>query len=81
MLIVGSRILARDGGGMLQAEECRTNADECARLAAASVNPVLQARYRHLEVSWLYLFRLKLRARIDAKLSQAWTPPGPLPGS
>jgi hypothetical protein len=49
---------------MLQAEECRDRADECARLAEATVNPVLIARYRHLEASWLYLFRLKLRARL-----------------
>lgn len=48
---------------MLQAEECQQRAEECARLAETAVNPRLVARYRHLERSWLYLVRLKLRAR------------------
>lgn len=48
---------------MLQAEECQERAEECARLAEAAENPRLVARYRHLERSWLYLVRLKLRAR------------------
>ena len=48
---------------MLQAEDCQARAEECARLAEAAVNPRLVARYRHLERSWLYLVRLKLRAR------------------
>ena len=37
---------------MLQAEECQRRADECARLADATVNSILIARYRHLEASW-----------------------------
>lgn len=48
---------------MLRAEECQERAEECARLAEAAVNPRHVARYRHLERSWLYLARLKLRAR------------------
>jgi hypothetical protein len=48
---------------MLTAEECQRRADEFARLADQTSNPVLIARYRHLEVSWLYLFRMKIRAR------------------
>jgi hypothetical protein len=50
---------------MLQAEDCQSRADECARLAAATVNPGLVARYRHLERSWLYLVRLKAKARAE----------------
>ena len=46
---------------MLQAEECQRRADECARLADATVNSILIARYRHLESSWRYLVRLKTR--------------------
>jgi hypothetical protein len=49
---------------MLDAEECQKRADECARLAEATVNRILIARDRHLETSWLYLFRLKIRARL-----------------
>jgi hypothetical protein len=52
---------------MLQAEDCRRRADECARLAEAAVSPVEIARFRHLELSWLYLYRMKLRARLEAK--------------
>jgi hypothetical protein len=48
---------------MLTAEECQRRADEFARLADQTANPVLVARYRHLEASWLYLFRMKIRAR------------------
>ena len=46
---------------MLQAEECQRRADECARLADATVNSILIARYRHLEASSRYLVRLKTR--------------------
>jgi hypothetical protein len=55
---------------MLQAEDCQNRADECARLAEASVNPVQIARYRYLETAWLYLFRLKVRARLEAELAR-----------
>jgi hypothetical protein len=48
---------------MLQAEECQKRADECARLAEETVNPLLVSRYRFLQASWLYLVRLKSRAR------------------
>lgn len=51
---------------MLQAEDCQARAEECARLAEAAVNPRIVARYRHLERSWLYLVRLKRRARGEA---------------
>ena len=50
---------------MLLAEECWKRADECGRLAEATVNPLLIARYRYLQSSWLYLFRLKVRARVQ----------------
>jgi hypothetical protein len=50
---------------MLQAEECQRRAEECARLAGGAVEARLVARYRHLEQSWLYLARLKLRARAE----------------
>jgi len=55
---------------MLHAEECRKRADECARLADATVNPIQIARYRHLEASWLYVFRMKVRARLAAEARQ-----------
>jgi hypothetical protein len=48
---------------MLQVEECQQRADESARLAEETVNPLLIARYRFLEASWLYLVRLKHKAR------------------
>src|SRR5215213_8743519 len=51
---------------MLQAEECQRRADECALLADATVNPILLARYRHLEASWRYLVRLKTRTEPPA---------------
>ena len=54
---------------MLQAEECQKRADHCARLAEASVSPVQIARYRHLETAWLYLFRLKVRARLKREFA------------
>jgi hypothetical protein len=44
-------------------EECQQRADEFARLAEETVNPLLIARYRFLEASWLYLVRLKHKAR------------------
>jgi hypothetical protein len=50
---------------MLAAEECRDRADECARLADATDDPIQIARYRHLESSWLYMFRLKVRAQLQ----------------
>jgi hypothetical protein len=50
---------------MLSAEDCRDRADECARLADATGDPVQIARYRHLESSWLFLFRLKVRKRLE----------------
>jgi len=49
---------------MLQVEECQQRADEFARLAEETVNPLLVARYRFLEASWLYLVRLK-KARVQ----------------
>ena len=64
---------------MLQAEECQKRADECARLAEASVSPVQIARYRHLETAWLYLFRLKLRARLEAERAARSVDPVPSP--
>jgi hypothetical protein len=48
---------------MLQAEDCQRRADECARLAAATTDEQAAARYRYLELSWLYLLRLKLRKK------------------
>jgi hypothetical protein len=49
---------------MLTVEDCQRRADECARLADATRDPGLRARYRYLETAWLYLFRLKIRARL-----------------
>jgi hypothetical protein len=46
---------------MIQAEDCQRRADECARLAAAATSEQAAARYRFLELSWLYLLRMKLR--------------------
>jgi hypothetical protein len=40
----------------------------CARLAKATRDPVQSARYRQLEMSWLYLFRLKARGRFAAAM-------------
>jgi hypothetical protein len=54
---------------MLHGEECQRRADECARLAEATADPVQIARYRHLELAWLYLFRLKVRERLAAPLA------------
>jgi hypothetical protein len=54
---------------LLQVEECQQRADEFARLAEETVNPLLVARYRFLEASWLYLVRLKkARAQREARL-------------
>jgi hypothetical protein len=50
---------------MLQAEDCRLRAEECARRAEATMIPDLRKRYRHLELSWRYLVRLKLKRRED----------------
>ena len=46
---------------MLGAAECQRRADDCARLAATAPDEQEAARYRFLELSWLYLLRLKLR--------------------
>ena len=53
---------------MLQAEDCQLRADACARLAAAATDEQSAARYRHLELSWLYLLRLKLRKKHPPQL-------------
>jgi hypothetical protein len=52
---------------MLIVQDCERRADECARLAEAARDPVQNPRYRHLELSWLYLLRLKARARFAAR--------------
>jgi hypothetical protein len=44
---------------VLHAEECQRPADEFARMARETVNPILLARYQQLHRSWLYLARLK----------------------
>src|SRR5215203_1121731 len=56
-----SNLKGRINSAVLQVEECQRRADECARLADATVNSILVARYRHLEASWRYLVRLKKR--------------------
>jgi hypothetical protein len=42
---------------MLTVEDCQRRADEYARLAEATRDPVLRARYRQLEIAWLYRIR------------------------
>jgi hypothetical protein len=49
---------------MLTADDCRHRADECARCAEAAATERDAARYRQLELLWLYLFRLKLRKKL-----------------
>lgn len=48
---------------MLRADECQMRARECGRMAEETVNPIQKARFLHLERSWLYLARLKLKIR------------------
>jgi hypothetical protein len=53
---------------MLQAEDCQQRAHECARRADLATLPELVARYRQLEQSWLYLARMKVRAKAETKV-------------
>jgi hypothetical protein len=48
---------------MLTAEDCQRNADNCARLAETAPTEPAAARFRFLELSWLYMFRMKLRKK------------------
>jgi hypothetical protein len=48
---------------VLTVDDCQRRADECARLAAAATSEDSAARYRALELCWLYLFRLKARKK------------------
>jgi hypothetical protein len=48
---------------VLTVDDCQRRADECARLAAAATSEDSAARYRRLEICWLYLFRLKARKK------------------
>ena len=43
---------------MLTVEDCQRRADEYARLAEATRDPVLRARYRQLEIAWLYRIKI-----------------------
>ena len=48
---------------MLTIADCQRRADECARLAEAASSEQAAARYRQLEMAWLYLLRLKIRKK------------------
>jgi hypothetical protein len=48
---------------VLTVDDCQRRADECARLAEAATSEHSAARYRRLEICWLYLFRLKARKK------------------
>jgi hypothetical protein len=49
---------------MLTVEDCQRRADECGRLAEAAESEHQAARYRQLELAWLYLLRLKIRKKL-----------------
>ena len=56
---------------MLDAEHCQRMADECTRRASEADDPLVVRRYRYLRQSWLYLVRMKTKARAQKEAIDA----------